>query len=79
MLGVYSLVLPHTPPSSKPGDAIPFVKALGLFEDPFVDSARADEISGSVASRSLALDAARQAIGMASRRRGWRKRRYNCS
>jgi nucleoside transporter len=32
-LGVYSLFLPHTPPSGKAGDAIPFVKALGLFKD----------------------------------------------
>ncbi|HLJ94154.1 MAG TPA: glycoside hydrolase family 3 protein, partial [Gemmataceae bacterium] len=35
---------------------------LGLFEDPYVDPARAEEISGSVASRPLALEAARQAI-----------------
>ncbi len=35
---------------------------LGLFEDPFVDPARADEISGSAATRPLALEAARQAI-----------------
>jgi nucleoside transporter len=34
VLGVYSLFLPHTPPSGKPGDALPFVKALGLFRDP---------------------------------------------
>jgi nucleoside transporter len=33
VLGVYSLFLPHTPPSGQPGDAIPFVKALGLFKD----------------------------------------------
>jgi nucleoside transporter len=33
VLGVYSLFLPHTPPSGKAGDAIPFVKALGLFRD----------------------------------------------
>jgi nucleoside transporter len=33
VLGVYSFVLPHTPPTSKPGDAVPFVKALGLFKD----------------------------------------------
>jgi nucleoside transporter len=33
VLGVYSFFLPHTPPSGKPGDAIPFVKALGLFRD----------------------------------------------
>jgi beta-glucosidase len=35
---------------------------LGLFEDPFVDPARADEISGSAATRPLALEAARQGI-----------------
>jgi nucleoside transporter len=34
ILGVYSLFLPHTPPSGKPGDALPFVKAIGLFRDP---------------------------------------------
>ena len=36
--------------------------ALGLFEDPFVDAARADSISGAAAHRALALDAARQSI-----------------
>ncbi len=35
---------------------------LGLFENPYVDAARADEISGSAATRPLALKAARQAI-----------------
>ncbi|HYV36610.1 MAG TPA: glycoside hydrolase family 3 N-terminal domain-containing protein [Gemmataceae bacterium] len=35
---------------------------LGLFEDPFVDPARADEICGAKAHRPLALEAARQAI-----------------
>src|SRR5437588_659643 len=35
---------------------------LGLFENPLVDSDAADRISGADASRSLALDAARQAI-----------------
>jgi beta-glucosidase len=35
---------------------------LGLFENPFVDPARADEISGSAATRPLALESARQAI-----------------
>jgi beta-glucosidase len=35
---------------------------LGLFENPFVDPVRADEISGSAATRPLALEAARQAI-----------------
>src|SRR6516165_4014805 len=34
---------------------------LGLFENPFVDPAQADDISGSEASRPLALEAARQA------------------
>ena len=36
--------------------------ALGLFENPFVDEARADSISGAAAHRALALDAARQSI-----------------
>ena len=36
--------------------------ALGLFENPFVDAARADSISGGAAHRALALDAARQSI-----------------
>src|SRR5262249_34995977 len=35
---------------------------LGLFEEPYVDPARADEISGSEATRPLALKAARQGI-----------------
>jgi beta-glucosidase len=35
---------------------------LGLFEDPYVDPDKADEISGSAATRPLALEAARQAI-----------------
>jgi len=35
---------------------------LGLFENPFVDPAKADEISGSEATRPLALEAARQGI-----------------
>jgi nucleoside transporter len=29
-LGLFSLVLPHTPPPGKAGDALPFLKALGL-------------------------------------------------
>ena len=33
VLGVYSFMLPKTPPTAKPGDAIPFVKAFGLFKD----------------------------------------------
>jgi nucleoside transporter len=32
-LGVFSLFLPKTPPTGKAGDAIPFVKALGLFKN----------------------------------------------
>ena len=32
-LGIYSFFLPHTPPSGKAGDTIPFIKALGLFKD----------------------------------------------
>jgi len=31
-LGVFSLMLPHTPPPGKAGDAIPFLKALGLLK-----------------------------------------------
>jgi nucleoside transporter len=33
VLGVYSFFLPHTPPSGKAGDPLPFVKAMGLFRD----------------------------------------------
>jgi nucleoside transporter len=33
VLGIYCFFLPHTPPSGKPDDAIPFVKALLLFDD----------------------------------------------
>jgi nucleoside transporter len=33
LLGVWSWFLPHTPPSGKPSDALPFVKALALFKD----------------------------------------------
>ena len=43
---------------------------LGLFEDPYVDPARADEISGSAESRELALEAARQAIVLLQNRGG---------
>ncbi len=32
-LGIFSLALPHTPPPGKAGDALPFLKALGLFKD----------------------------------------------
>ena len=34
VLGVFSLLLPKTPPTGKAGDAIPFAKALRLFKDP---------------------------------------------
>lgn len=34
VLGVFSLVLPHTPPRGKQGDGIPFVRALKLLGDP---------------------------------------------
>ncbi|HEY1379667.1 MAG TPA: glycoside hydrolase family 3 N-terminal domain-containing protein [Gemmataceae bacterium] len=43
---------------------------LGLFENPYVDPARADETSGSEATRPLALDAARQAIVLLQNRGG---------
>ena len=33
-LGVFSFLLPHTPPKGKAGDALPFIKALDLFKDP---------------------------------------------
>lgn len=33
VLGVFSLVLPHTPPKGQAGDAIPFLQALGLLKD----------------------------------------------
>lgn len=33
VLGVFSLLLPKTPPTGKAGDAVPFIKALGLFKD----------------------------------------------
>jgi nucleoside transporter len=33
ILGLFSLALPHTPPPGKAGDALPFLKALGLFKD----------------------------------------------
>jgi beta-glucosidase len=35
---------------------------LGLFENPYVDAARAEEISGAASARPLALEAARQSI-----------------
>ena len=43
---------------------------LGLFEDPYEDPARADEISGSAENRTLALEAARQAIVLLQNRGG---------
>jgi nucleoside transporter len=33
VLGIYSFFLPHTPPAGKEGDAVPFLKALGLFKN----------------------------------------------
>jgi nucleoside transporter len=33
-LGVFSLALPHTPPTGKKGDAVPFLRALRLLGDP---------------------------------------------
>lgn len=33
-LGLFSLALPHTPPSGKAGDALPFLRAFGLLRDP---------------------------------------------
>ncbi|HZL37534.1 MAG TPA: MFS transporter [Tepidisphaeraceae bacterium] len=33
-LGLFSFALPHTPPSGKKGDAVPFLRALGLLKDP---------------------------------------------
>ena len=35
---------------------------LGLFDNPYVDAARADSISGAASHRALALEAARQAV-----------------
>jgi nucleoside transporter len=34
LLGLYSLLLPHTPPKGKAGDAIPFLRALKLLREP---------------------------------------------
>jgi MFS family permease len=34
LLGVWSLLLPHTPPKGQAGDAIPFLKALALLKQP---------------------------------------------
>jgi nucleoside transporter len=33
VLGVYCLFLPHTPPTARTGECIPFLKAVGLFKD----------------------------------------------
>jgi nucleoside transporter len=33
ILGLFSLTLPHTPPSGKKGDALPFLRAFGLLKD----------------------------------------------
>ena len=33
-LGVFSLILPHTPPTGKADDPMPIAKAVGLFRDP---------------------------------------------
>jgi nucleoside transporter len=33
-LGLFSLLLPHTPPSGKKGGALPFLRAFGLLRDP---------------------------------------------
>ncbi len=43
---------------------------LGLFENPFVDPDRADQVSGAEANRPLALEAARQAIVLLQNRGG---------
>jgi nucleoside transporter len=34
VLGVFSFFLPHTPPTGKPGEALPFLRAFGLLGDP---------------------------------------------
>ncbi len=34
VLGVYSLFLPHTPPTADAGGEIPFIKAFRMFEQP---------------------------------------------
>jgi nucleoside transporter len=33
MLAIFSLLLPHTPPPGKAGDALPFLKAVGLLKE----------------------------------------------
>jgi nucleoside transporter len=34
LLGIWSLILPHTPPKGRAGDAIPFLRAMGLLAHP---------------------------------------------
>ena len=34
VLGLFSLVLPHTPPRGQAGDTVPFLKAVGLLKEP---------------------------------------------
>jgi nucleoside transporter len=34
ILGFFSFLLPHTPPTGKKGDAVPFLRAFGLLRDP---------------------------------------------
>jgi nucleoside transporter len=34
VLGIFSFLLPNTPPLGKPGDSVPFLKALNLLKDP---------------------------------------------
>jgi nucleoside transporter len=34
VLGLWSLILPHTPPKGKPGDTIPFLRAFSLLTEP---------------------------------------------
>ncbi|MFO0809777.1 MAG: MFS transporter [Gemmataceae bacterium] len=34
LLGLWSFILPHTPPKGQAGDTIPFLRALGLLGDP---------------------------------------------
>ena len=34
ILGVFSFLLPHTPPSGKKGDNLPFLRAIGLLKSP---------------------------------------------
>jgi nucleoside transporter len=33
-LGIFSFFLPHTPPKGKPGDALPFLRAIRLLKEP---------------------------------------------